>query len=69
MEKQSKVSLLKYSLILICYLQIVDILLALTGSSTLVWNWQQVSPPLITKHFNVLNTSNSALSENPKVRP
>ena len=69
MEKQSKLSLLKYSLISMCYLQIVDILLAFTGSSTLVWNWQQVSPPIINKHFNVLNISNSALSENIKVRP
>ena len=33
----------------------LDILLALTGSSILVWNWQQVSPPAITKHLNKLN--------------
>lgn len=68
LRKKSNVKLLKYSPFLNRYLKMVDILLAITRSSVLVWNWQQVSPRTIINHFSKLNTPNSALSENLTVR-
>ena len=68
LRKKSNVKLLKYSPFLNRYLKTVDILLAITRSSVLVWNWQQVSPRTIINHFSKLNKPNSALSENLTVR-